>query len=237
MSGLNASPSERARMTECRKMAGWVTFVCLSCSSVPANMISVIGNPKISLARSNSSLASGNVVVKVLAHSDELGALTREYECVHSFLQLVYGPKGNHFYRNSRKAIPSAATRTIRPRLRLADAKESRSVKQSEIERKRCLSLRPTEEAPPRRPVPFQTRRLPRINRRNTGPTTADENPPSLSDTNGPAGGAGRNTSGLLPHIITELHEFEGGSILPRTEHVRDRSFYIRRISACSHNI
>ena len=107
--------------------------------------------------------------------------------------------------------------------------KESRSVEQSEIERKRCLSLRPTEEAPPRRPVPFQTRRLPRINRRNTGPTTADENPPSLSDTNGPAGGAGRNTSGLLPHIITELHEFEGGSILPRTEHVRDRSFYIRR--------
>jgi len=32
-------------------------------------------------------LGQRNVVVKVLAHSDELGALTREYECVHSFLQ------------------------------------------------------------------------------------------------------------------------------------------------------
>lgn len=57
----------------------------------------------------------------------------------------------------------------------------------------------------------------------------ADENPSSLSDANGQAGSAGRNTSGLLPHIITEPHEFEGGSILPRTEHVRDRSSYIRR--------
>lgn len=138
---------------------------------------------------------------------------------------MVYGPKGNHFYRNSRKAIPSDDPAAFTA----CGCKESRSVEQSEIERKRCLSLRPTEEAPPRRPVPFQTRRLPRINRRNTGPTTAEQNPSSLSDANGQAGSAGRNTSGLLPHIITEPHEFESGSILPRTEHVRDRSSYIPR--------
>ena len=38
-------------------------------------------------------LGQRNVVVKVLAHSDELGALTREYECVHSFLQFGLRPQ------------------------------------------------------------------------------------------------------------------------------------------------
>ena len=57
MSGWNASPNVFAKITEWRKIAGCVTFVCFRSSSVPANIRSVMRNPKISFAFSNSSLA------------------------------------------------------------------------------------------------------------------------------------------------------------------------------------
>jgi len=56
MSGLKFSMVE-ARITECRKMAGWVTLVCFRSSSVPSNIISVMRKPRISLAFSNRSRA------------------------------------------------------------------------------------------------------------------------------------------------------------------------------------
>ena len=60
ISGLK-SGSDLARITEWRKTAGWVTLVCFSSSAVPLNMMSVMRNPSISLAFSNSSLAAGTV--------------------------------------------------------------------------------------------------------------------------------------------------------------------------------
>ena len=57
MSGLKPSV-HAARMVECRKMAGCVTRVALSSSSVPSNMMRVISNPRILSALSNSSRAS-----------------------------------------------------------------------------------------------------------------------------------------------------------------------------------
>ena len=59
MSGLNASPKQRAEMTLWRNTAGCVTLVSFSCSSVPANMMPVILKPRISSALSKSSFASG----------------------------------------------------------------------------------------------------------------------------------------------------------------------------------
>ena len=57
ISGLNLSPKTLAKITECKKMAGWVTLVCFSSSSEPVNIISVIQNPKISLAKLKYSWA------------------------------------------------------------------------------------------------------------------------------------------------------------------------------------
>src|SRR3546814_3907345 len=48
--GLNPVPDVRAKITECRKMAGWVTLVCFRASSVPENIMSVIRKPKIGRA-------------------------------------------------------------------------------------------------------------------------------------------------------------------------------------------
>ena len=45
------------KITECKKIAGWVTFVCLSACASSPNIISVIENPKISLAVSNICFA------------------------------------------------------------------------------------------------------------------------------------------------------------------------------------
>ena len=56
ISGLNSSPNAFARITECRNIAGCVTLVCLNCSSVPANIISVMRKPSISSAFSNIAL-------------------------------------------------------------------------------------------------------------------------------------------------------------------------------------
>ncbi len=61
MSGANSSPSDLANMTECRNMAGWVTLVCLSSSSVPPNIMSVMEKPRMSFALSKRALASGIV--------------------------------------------------------------------------------------------------------------------------------------------------------------------------------
>ncbi|MNY68683.1 hypothetical protein D3C86_2064850 [compost metagenome] len=50
-----------ARITEWINIAGWVTLVCFSSSSVPSNMIFVISKPRISLAFSNNALAESEL--------------------------------------------------------------------------------------------------------------------------------------------------------------------------------
>ena len=50
ISGLKPSPKTFAKITECKKIAGCVTFVSFNCSAVPSNIISVIEKPKISFA-------------------------------------------------------------------------------------------------------------------------------------------------------------------------------------------
>ena len=51
-------PSTLLRITECKKIAGWVTLVCLRSLSVSLNIISVMENPRMPLAASKSALAS-----------------------------------------------------------------------------------------------------------------------------------------------------------------------------------
>ena len=55
-----------AKITECKKTAGWVTLVSFNSSAVPSNMISVILKPKISFAFSNNSFAKGEFSYKSL---------------------------------------------------------------------------------------------------------------------------------------------------------------------------
>ena len=68
------TPSALAMMTEWRNTAGWVTLVCLSSSSVPANMMSVMRKPRISVGLLEESLGFGDIVVEVFAHADGLSA-------------------------------------------------------------------------------------------------------------------------------------------------------------------
>ena len=58
---LGVKPDALAKITEWRNTAGWVTRVCFSSSSVPANMMSVMRKPRISLAFSKSSFAAGTL--------------------------------------------------------------------------------------------------------------------------------------------------------------------------------
>ncbi len=57
MAGRNASPITLAFTTLCRKIAGCVTLVCFRSASLPRNMISVMVNPRMSLACSNQMRA------------------------------------------------------------------------------------------------------------------------------------------------------------------------------------
>ena len=50
MSGLNDDANTLANITECKKIAGWVTFVFLSDSASSPNIILVIENPNSSFA-------------------------------------------------------------------------------------------------------------------------------------------------------------------------------------------
>ena len=64
--GWNSSPNVLAKITECRKIAGCVTFVSFNCSAVPSNMMSVILKPNMSFAFSNNSLAKAEFSYKSL---------------------------------------------------------------------------------------------------------------------------------------------------------------------------
>ena len=64
MSGFTSNTL--AKITECKKTAGWVTLVSFNSSAVPSNMISVILKPRISFAFSNNAAAKGEFSYKSL---------------------------------------------------------------------------------------------------------------------------------------------------------------------------
>ena len=57
ISGVISLSFVRAKITECKKIDGCVTEVCLRSSLVPLNMILLILNPKISFAMLKKSAA------------------------------------------------------------------------------------------------------------------------------------------------------------------------------------